>query len=46
MQVGIFCCMRSLLDLIDFDQGGMARKFLSQKRHGGKCFCSLVASRE
>ncbi|XP_059286486.1 uncharacterized protein LOC132039940 isoform X1 [Lycium ferocissimum] len=27
--------MGSLLDLIDFDQGGMARKFLSHKRHGG-----------
>ncbi|KAL3377779.1 hypothetical protein AABB24_003934 [Solanum stoloniferum] len=27
--------MGSLLDLIDFDQGGMARKFLSQNRHGG-----------
>ncbi|KAK4711630.1 hypothetical protein R3W88_006143 [Solanum pinnatisectum] len=27
--------MGSLLDLIDFDQGGMARKFLSQQRHGG-----------
>ncbi|KAK4347574.1 hypothetical protein RND71_033913 [Anisodus tanguticus] len=27
--------MGSLLDLIDFDQAGMARKFLSHKRHGG-----------
>ncbi|XP_009791380.1 uncharacterized protein LOC107827655 isoform X1 [Nicotiana tabacum] len=27
--------MGSLLNLIDFDQGAMARKFLSNKRHGG-----------
>ncbi|MCD7448704.1 hypothetical protein HAX54_045643 [Datura stramonium] len=33
--LGIFVLYGKPVDLIDFDQGGMARKFLSHKRHGG-----------